>query len=504
MRIPIRVPATAAAAGGAALALALGLDAAGAGPAPPSGLPTGLVLSACELEHPLLHTVVAAECGALSVAENPRKPDGRRLSIAVARVPAISRRKRPDPLFILAGGPGQAASDFYTTVASAFARIQRERDIILVDQRGTGRSNRLDCAQGEELLYERTGEIAAATRRCLTELSARAEVAYYTTSVAVEDLERVRVALGLARINLYGNSYGTRVAQHYLRRFPDRVRSVILDGVVPAPLAIGPEVPQDAERALLDVLARCGAQPPCRSRFGDPAKSYRTVRSALARHAVQVSVADPSTGEPRRFDFGTEQLATVLRLASYNAEYASLLPLVLDAAATRQDYSPLAAQFLLIERSYAEALAIGMHNSVACAEDVPLYPSSGIDRARLADTFLGTLQLDGLETVCGIWPHGPVDPDLHAPLESDVPALILSGSDDPVTPPEFAALASRGLRQGLSIVLAGFGHGELIAPCMDRVMAQFIARASVAGLDVGCTRAAAPPPFFTSLNGPAP
>jgi len=228
------------------------------------------------------------------------------------------------------------------------------------------------------------------------------------------------------------------------------------------------------------------------------------VRSALRTHAVPVTLPDPSTGEPTRFSFGSAHLATVLRLASYTAEYAALLPLLLDAAAAHQDYVPLAAQFLLIERGYGEALATGMHNSVVCAEDVPFYDLGAIDRARLADTFLGTLQLDGLETVCRIWPHGPVDADLHAPLQSDAPALLLSGSDDPVTPPAFAQLAARAFPHGLSIVLEGFGHGQLTAPCMDRVLAQFLARASVVALEVACTRRARPLPFFTSLNGPPP
>ncbi|HUE47836.1 MAG TPA: alpha/beta fold hydrolase [Steroidobacteraceae bacterium] len=487
---------------GAGALLLLGLS---AGTAAAAESAPGLVLSACELEHPLRFTVVAAECGVLSVAENPQDPAGRHIALHVARVPAISRRKQADALFILAGGPGAAASSFYTAVAGAFARVHRERDIVLIDQRGTGESSPLDCAADAQLLYRATqDEIAADTRRCLAALSARADVAYYTTSLAVQDLERVRAALGVGRIDLYGSSYGTRVAQHYLRRFPQRVRALILDGVVPAPVALGPATASDAERALLDILARCAGESACRARYGDPARSYHSVRSSLANHAVPVTVADPSTGEATRLTFGTEHLATVLRLGSYTAEYAALLPLLLDAAAAHQDYGPLAAQFLLIERGYGEALASGMHNSVVCAEDVPFYDARAIDRARLADTFLGTLQLDGLESVCRVWPHGPIDADLHAPLQSDVPALLLSGSDDPVTPPAFAQQAARGFPHGLSIVLEGFGHGALTAPCMDRVLAQFLERASVVGLDVGCTRRARPLPFFTSLNGPPP
>jgi pimeloyl-ACP methyl ester carboxylesterase len=465
----------------------------------------GLALSACELEHPLRLTALPAECGVLSVAENPHDSSGRHIGLHVARVPAISRRKQADPLFVLAGGPGAAASAFYATVAGAFARIHRDRDIVLLDQRGTGRSNPLDCAADPQLLFRATDtEIAADTRRCLARLSTRADVAYYTSSVAVQDLERVRAALSLERINLYGTSYGTRVAQHYLRRFPQRVRAVILDGVVPAPVALGPATATDAEQALLSILARCAGEPACRNRYGDPARTYHSVRAALRNQAVPVTVADPSTGDPTRFSFTTEHLATVLRLGSYTAEYAALLPLLLDDAVARRDYAPLAAQFLLVERGYAAAVATGMHNSVVCAEDVPFYDLRTIDRERLADTFLGALQLDGLDTVCRIWPHGPIDADFHAPLASDVPALLLSGSDDPVTPPAFAALAARGFSHGLALVLGGFGHGQLTAPCMDRVLAQFLARASVVGLDVSCTRRARPLPFFTSLNGPPP
>jgi len=466
---------------------------------------TPLTLTPCELEHPLRLATVAADCGVLLVPENPGEPAGRSIALRVARVPAISRRKRPDPLFVLAGGPGQAAGDFYATVSGAFARIHRDYDIVLVDQRGTGHSDRLDCAQDEDLLNRASdAQIAASTRACLAALASHTAVAWYTTSLAVQDLERVRAALGYERINLYGSSYGTRVAQHYLRRFPARTRTLILDGVIPPERALGDRLALDAERALEDVLSRCARESACRARFADPLGDYREVRATLARSAVPVSVPDPSTGAPTPFEFGAEHLATVLRLVSYTSDYAALLPLMLHGAAQYTDYAPLAAQFLQVERAYGTALAIGMHNSVVCAEDVPFFDPKAIDRAALAATYLGTRELDGLAIVCKLWPHGPVDADLHAPLASDVPALLLSGSDDPVTPPEYAQEAARGLTHSLSIVLAGFGHGQLTAPCMDRVMAQFLARGTATGLDISCTQAARPLPFFTTVNGPPP
>ncbi len=466
---------------------------------------TPLPLSACRLEHPMGLTVAAAECGSLSVAENPQDVTSRRIALQVARVPAISRRKRPDPLFVLAGGPGMAASAFYAMAAPAFERIHRDRDIVLVDQRGTGKSNALSCELNEDAFYRATdAEIAAETRRCLKGLSTQANVAWYTTSIAVRDLDQVRAALGYERINLYGVSYGTRVAQHYLRRFPQRTRALILDGVVPTRLALGPATALDAENALSNILARCTREPDCRNRFGDPSVAYRNVRGALAAHAVAVSLADPTTGEPAHFEFTAYHLAAVLRLASYTPEQAALLPLILHDASEARDFAPLAAQFLLANRSYGEVIAYGMHNSVVCTEDVPFYDMKAVDRTRLEQTYLGAAQLDGLLTMCTIWPRGPIDADFHAPLRSDVPVLLLSGTDDPVTPPGYAEQARGGFTHSLHVVLHGFGHGQLAAPCVDRVMAQFVERASVSGLDISCVRNARPMPFFTSLNGPSP
>jgi pimeloyl-ACP methyl ester carboxylesterase len=463
-----------------------------------------LALTPCELEHPLRLTVVAAECGVLKVAENPAEPHGRQIGLRVARVLAINRRRQADALFVLAGGPGQAAGSFYASVAGAFARIHRDRDIVLVDQRGTGDSNPLNCAADEERLNQASAaEVTALAQHCLEALRPRATVAFYTTSVAVRDLEQVRAALGYERLDLYGVSYGTRVAQHYVRRFPARVRAVILDGVLPPELAVGPAVATDAEAALRRILARCVAERPCRERFGDPVRDYEALREKLAQHAVPVTVADPAAGEPRHVDFNRDHLASVLRLGGYSADYAALLPLFLHGAARGADYAPLAAQYLLLERSY-ESIALGMHNSVVCTEDVPFWEGHAIDRAAIAATFMGTGQIDALVSLCRIWPHGPIDADFHQPLHSDAPALLLSGADDPVTPPAYARQAAGGFTHVLEIELPGFGHGQLTAPCMGRVLAQFLALGTLSGLDTECLKNARPLPFFTSVNGPPP
>jgi pimeloyl-ACP methyl ester carboxylesterase len=462
-------------------------------------------LSPCQLEHPQRLTVVAADCGELTVPENSAQPNGRQLHLAFARVPAISRRKHPDPLFVLAGGPGMAATTFYATVAPVFGRIHRDRDIILLDQRGTGGSNPLNCPGGDETDYRATdNDIAAEARSCLEKLSAKADVAQYTTSVAVNDLERLRQVLGYEHINMYGVSYGTRVAQQYLRRFPDHTRALILDGVVPPELTLGAGMALDAEHALDRILARCALETDCRNRFGDPTQDYHDLWQSLQAHGVPVIVANPTTGESTHFEFTRFHLATVLRLSIYSTEQTALLPLLLHEAHESKDYSRLASQFLLLTHAYTDAVAVGMNNTVACTEDIAFYDAKATDRSKLENTFLGTAQLDGLLAICKIWPRGPIDADFHAPVHSAVPVLLLSGSDDPITPPAYADQARRGLTDSLHIVLKDFGHGQLAAPCMDRVMEQFINRASVKGLDTSCTRNDQPMPFFISLNGPPP
>jgi pimeloyl-ACP methyl ester carboxylesterase len=294
------------------------------------------------------------------------------------------------------------------------------------------------------------------------------------------------------------------VAQHYLRRFPTHTRSVILDGVVPPTIALGPAVAVDAENALLSILARCTREPQCRSQFGDPVVDYHKLSAQMRTQPVPITIADPTTGEQSKLELSTLQLATVLRLTTYTPQEAALLPLILHRASESGDFMPLATQYLLISRSLGDQLSYGMHNSVVCAEDVPFYDPKSIDRKRLEQTYLGTSAVDGLRDICQVWPRGPIDKDFHEPLHSNVPALLLSGSDDPATPVADAQEALRGFTKGLHVVLKGFGHGQLVAPCVDRIMERFIDTATVNGLDVSCTSLDKPTPFFISLNSPPP
>ena len=465
-----------------------------------------LTLQPCRIEHPARMLALAAECGTFTVPENPEQPNGRKIDLFVARVPAISLKKAPDPLFLIAGGPGTSAVDLYTSSAGPFDRVRRDRDIVLLDQRGTGRSHRLDCKYENQNVFQRIDEIEVGPEniKCRDELAKKSDLRFYTTSIAVKDLDAVRLALGYDHINLLGGSYGTRVAQHYARRYPNSTRTLILDGVVSPEVVLGPAIAIDAERALERILARCKADASCAKAFADPSADYRTLRERLVSEPEPATVGDAATGRPINFEFTARHLSAVLRFASYNDDQAALLPLSLHLAAHEGNFMPLANQFRVFARSLDEAFAYGMHNSVACSEDAPLIDTTRLDFAALNATHMGAEQVQQLIEACRDWPKGVVDADLHEPFKSKAAALLLSGADDPVTPPEYAVIAQRAFADSKHVIIAGHGHGQITAPCVDRVMASFISAGTAKDLDVSCTQKLPPMPFFTTLAGPAP
>jgi pimeloyl-ACP methyl ester carboxylesterase len=447
---------------------------------------------------------LAARCGRLTVPEDPADPEGKKIELAIAVVPAIANQAKPDPVFLLAGGPGQGAIEAYAAELRVYAGIRRERDIVLVDQRGTGGSNRLDCDMPEDALE--SGELTPAqlrelARQCLAKLPGRAQ--FYTTSIAVGDLETVRAALGYGKINLIGGSYGTRVAQHYARRFPTRTRAIVLDAVVPPTLALVPQIAIESQRGLERVFERCAGDPECNKRFPALAKQFAQVDAELRRSAVAVTIADPVTGDMRTLQVTRGHLITMARMLTYSARTASLLPLLLHEAATNGNYGPLAAQAEMVSDDLERMIAMGMHNSVVCAEDAPRF-AGAVDRAELERSYLGPLMLDGMTAICDVWPRGPVDPDFGEPLASDVPALLLSGAFDPATPAEYGTAAAAGFERSLHVVVPGQGHGQARLFCVQRLVRRFIEAGSTEDLDTACVNQIRPAPFFLSFSGSAP
>ena len=469
-----------------------------------------LPLHECRIEHPLHLNSLAARCGSLSVPLDREHPDAGNIDLNIAVVPALNRRSEAAPLFILAGGPGQGAVQTYVAVAGAFARINRNHAIVLLDQRGTGKSNLLSCDYPED--WQQPADplpaIHQATTECLAKLGPR--VRFYTTSIAVQDLDAVRAAMGFSQIDLYGGSYGTRVAEQYMRRFPERAHAVILDGVLYPEEVLGPEIPRDADHALNLIVARCQHNAECNAAYPELAQDLGALMRQFGTHRTPIAIDDPNSGEPRQIDFNHNFLAAALRLLSYSSTGAALLPTLIHQGARsvaddpHGSLAPLAAQTIMTTRQINEMLANGMQYSVICSEDVPFYNAANIDRAALERTYMGTELVDVYQEVCRLWPRGPIDPDLHSALHSDVPTLLLSGEADPVTPPAAAERVARGLTRRRHLVLSGEGHGQLGTSCVPRLMAAFLDSADPDKLDATCLEKHSAAAFFVNTAGPAP
>lgn len=446
---------------------------------------------------------IKARCGRLSRPLDPDNPESGTIELKVAVVAALNLEPEPDPIVPLAGGPGQGAISFYSAQQPAFEHVRRNRDILLVDQRGTGESARLDCAIDEDLVEGRYSVAATieAADECLQSLPY--DPAFFTTSVAVQDLEAVREALGYSRLNLYGVSYGSRVAQHYARRYPEAVRTIVLDGVVPPQLALGPDIAIEAQQALDRIFDRCAEDAHCSERFPDIAATFDRLKSKLATKPARIRAADPLTGHYESVEFGGNELAAALRLLTYHPNTIAMIPLLV-AEAEAGNYRPLVAQFRMNMSELSDAIALGMHNAVMCSEDAPYYDDARVDRDALASTYIGPVQLEALTAICSVWPTGPIDPDFKQPLDTRAPVLLLSGSADPVTPPEYADMAAVALKRAWLLTMPDQGHGQLSVGCTPRLIERFVSNAGLDDVDTSCRARSFVMPFFLDFSGPAP
>jgi pimeloyl-ACP methyl ester carboxylesterase len=470
---------------------------------PPDG--RALELEDCRISLGPSYPGTKARCGTMLRPENPAEPDSPDIEIRVAVVPALTLAPEPDPFVPIAGGPGQGSIDNYLHISSALEGVRRTRDILLVDQRGTGGSSRLDCPIDDDALLFETEATLQDTlgyvEECLEAMPH--DPRYFTTSVAVTDLEAIRGALGYTQLNLYGVSYGSRVAQHFARRYPESTRTVIIDGVVPPQVALGPEIATESQKAVDNILARCAEDAACNERFPDINETFDQVVAQLRESPVEVTVAHPNTGRLQQVTFGPGQLAGSVRLLVYSPHTIALLPLFIHEAG-QGNFAPLASQFMLTALAMQDALAIGMHNAVMCTEDLPFLDRTTVDREAIAASYMGSFQLEALEAICSIWPEGPIDPEFKVPLATDIPFLLLSGDADPITPPHYAELAAVDLGNATHLIGRHQGHGQILVGCMGRIVSDFVATADPANLDTECMERSFVTPFFVDFSGPAP
>lgn len=443
-----------------------------------------------------------ARCARIARPLDPSGAVDGEIELRVAVVPALDLTPEPDPLVPIAGGPGQGSVQFYATFAGAFERVRRDRDILLVDQRGTGQSATMDCEFDDDIVEGQysTEQTIEYMRMCLDQLPH--DPRFFTTSVAVRDLEAVREALGYTQLNLYGVSYGSRVAQHFARRYPKSTRTITVDGVAAPQKALGPEIATESQKAVDDILARCIEDAGCGERFPEIDETFQRVVQTLTDAPVEIEVPHPSHGRPETMTFGRNEFAGAIRLLAYSPNSIALIPLLVSEAG-EQRYAPLAAQFLMTTISLMDTLSLGMHNSVMCTEDVPFYGSGTIDYESLNASYMGPLQLEALEAICSIWPAGPIDDEFKAPLATELPVLLLSGTADPITPPAWATLAMEEMENAAHLVGEHQGHGQINVGCVPRIVADFIETADLSSLDTQCMERSFVMPFFLDFAGPA-
>lgn len=483
----------------AATAAALLLSGCGDGQRPGAGLaaPLRAQLAECDLEG--LGRI--ARCAELEVLENPAQPQGRKIKLHVAVLGALAERPAPDAVFILAGGPGQAASRIAGRSMGFLSRLRRERDLVFVDQRGTGKSNALHCDldKGRDALdHLATPEFPPGPlRECLAALPA--DPRYYTTTIAMADLDRVREALGYERINLWGASYGTRAALEYVRQFPQHVRSVVLDGVAPPSIRLPLFFPRDGEAALLSAFEDCAKDAACQRTFPRLAADYEGLLARFDRGAVKAGVVHPREGHAREVSISRDAVQGTLRAMLYSPETASLIPLTL-AEAARGNFAPLITHGYAMSDRNEREIALGMFLSVVCSEDLPrITPGELAAQGRFR--LMGQAIHEAIAKACALWPRGEVPEAYFHPVKSDLPALILSGRFDPVTPPQWGEEVAANFPKSRHLI-GQVGHNVSFAGCVPELIARFVRDADATKLDATCLEQLRRPHFFLDFSGP--
>lgn len=475
----------------------------------------GLVLFAAALNAPAAETRPGLQncrlpgithevyCGQLRRPLDPAQPQGRQIELHYAVLPALARHRKPDPVFFFAGGPGQSAMALAGGVGPMLARLANRRDVVLIDQRGTGRSAPLSCDEPSPraplALAADPGRLPVRMQACRAQLEQlpHGDLRHYSTWVAMQDADAVRQALGVAQVNLVGGSYGTRAALEYMRQFPHAVRRAVLDGAAPPDMVLPASFSSDNQTALAAVFAACETQDDCRRRHPTLRADFSALLAGLPR---EVSALHPLTGESERFTLTRDGVLSLVRGPLYVPALASALPEAM-ALATRGRFEALLglASALGSGGGRATRMALGMHFSVVCAEDLPRLDSS----ADTPGADFGNGFARQYRQVCAGWPRGEVPAAFYSLPPAPAATLVLSGGADPVTPPRHGERVTRALGgRARHVVVAQAGHGVMALPCMRDVLFRFIDAATDAqalAVDAECARQVPRPPAYLPL-----
>jgi len=430
-------------------------------------------------------------CGSYEVFENRRAKAGRRITLKIVVFPATGADKLPDPVFYIPGGPGSSSTEDAPYVAQDMAKVREHRDLVFLDQRGTGGSNALNCVffnAADLQSYLGHWNPPDEVRKCRQQLETKADLSLYVTSIAMDDLDDVRAALGYKQINLLGGSYGTRASQEYIRRHGEHVRTATLQGISTTDQFMPRDFPQHTEAALDGVLAECATDAACHAAFPNLNTEVRAVLEKLVAGPVETEVkAAPNSDKTTRVRLSRDLAGEAVRYMLYSSGSASRIPLFLHLAAGG-NFAPLAEAAIYFRREIVATGAGGLYLSVTCAEDLPFVkPGEGNGD----NTFLGNYRLRQQREDCALWPRGEIPKDYARPVISSVPALIFTGQWDPVTPPLYGDRIAKNFANSRHVIVPSGGHGfgglEGL-DCISKLTLEFINTASAKGLDTSCVK----------------
>jgi pimeloyl-ACP methyl ester carboxylesterase len=369
--------------------------------------------------------------------------------------------------------------------------------VVLVDQRGTGQSNRLSIPRDKTPQHYLSEMYPVDyVREMRHALEQRADLTKYTTSIAMDDLDDVRAWLGYDRINVFGLSYGTQAALVYMRRHPEHVRSAILLGVAPTDLKIPLHHSESAARAMDLLLGECEQDAACHTAFPQIRDDWKNVLTQLEKQPARVEYSPPKTRAPATVEIQRDVFAEKIRMWMYGRDTAARIPLIIHHAATG-DFAPFLQQ--AIGPSIPDFVADGMYLSVTCAEDVPFIDQQEAAKLSEGNPF-GSYRVFQQTRACGMWPRGEIPADFLEPVRSNAPVLIFSGNLDPVTPPKYGEEVASYLPNSRHIIIPEAAHGPfgLSDPgCLDRVAIEFLDNGDAKNLDVTCIGQMSRPPFAT-------
>lgn len=438
----------------------------------------------------------AADCVTLTVPLDWARPAAEKIQVFAAVLPALSRDSARDGFVLVPGGPGQSGDSLVGLATGAFREIRQTRDIVLIYPRGTARSVPLSCPELKDQLQTDRSKTIAWAKKCGQ--AQKTATAFFTSAEITRDIEELRRALGYPQLSLWGGSFGSRIVQHYARDYPSVTRLVILDAAAPAGVSIAETAPRAADAALAALDQHCKSDTQCRKQSPALAADVASILAGFSGGAKPLRITDPVTGRLTTVQVDRQLLASTIHLTLYTPQTRALLPQLI-AAAKQGRFEPLLAMGATSGATLDDQISIGANFSALCAEDMQMLTAAGL--ARAARSFMGTRQADQLTDICAVWPHAKIASRFRQPFRSTVPALVLSGALDPITPPEGGDSAASYFRDAVHVRIPASGHISSTFSCAPRQIAQFVSTGKTSLAAWGCVQKAKPPAPLGTPNG---